>query len=96
MTFSFNMEMMVTKGSALMFLLFTSLLLTTSFAGVERRLSSNLATQLQSKGEMKTWMREDEETIKMHRRTLRVHVNDYENYDSTPSFSKPSSKMIPN
>jgi hypothetical protein len=48
-------------------------------------------------GVVKKWIKEDDDAIELHRRILRAHVNDdYGNYDSPPSFSKPSYKTIPN
>ncbi|KAI8026306.1 Protein CASPARIAN STRIP INTEGRITY FACTOR 1 [Camellia lanceoleosa] len=96
------MGVMMLKDISLLFLIISSSLLSTSFAG--RRLVNNLAKDVDATTheEVMTEQVHDKKegtattAIIIHERLLRANTKDYGNYDPAPALVKPPFKLIPN
>ncbi|KAL7206760.1 hypothetical protein ACSBR2_019466 [Camellia fascicularis] len=96
------MGVMMLKNISLLFLIISSSLLSTSFAG--RRLVNNLANDVDATTHeevMTEQLRDKKEgtattPIIIHERLLRTNTKDYGNYDPAPALVKPPFKLIPN
>ncbi|OAY83677.1 uncharacterized protein LOC109716079 [Ananas comosus] len=82
------------KRSTILFVLVTASILSTSFAGGQRRFLEKYAVKVETKEITKTPSYEDEVVVRA--RILKVQTNDYGSYDPSPSLEKPPFKLIPN
>ncbi|XP_019416496.1 PREDICTED: uncharacterized protein LOC109327796 [Lupinus angustifolius] len=78
------MDLLLLKNFTLIFLLISSSLLSTSFAGEGSKLDPIMKEV------------NEEEVRMIEKRVLRANRRDYGRYDPTPTLSKPPFKQIPN
>ncbi|KAK8966927.1 hypothetical protein KSP40_PGU012064 [Platanthera guangdongensis] len=88
---------MAANSSRVLFsMLILSSLLSSSFAGGGRRMAVDKPPATSSIQEISKRTSEEEVATVLCRRILRVRTDDYENYEPTPTLSKPPFKLIPN